>query len=236
MLELFQITGSSSFAARCALEELGVEYETIDVLPRDRSVPAGFAALSPSGRVPLLRDGDVVVHEVGAVLLYLGDRFPRAGLAPPPGSPARGDLLRWLFWCSNTFHAVWHPLLAPRLLTVPGGETDGIRARGWIDVDACGVVLERALEGREWLVGDRYSVADVYLYMLVGWQHYLEGYEVGGPAVQAHYARVGARAPIARTRALDDLDERLLRHHPGQRAGRAVDTVELPSGIRHPRG
>ena len=59
--------------------------------------------------------------------------------------------------------------------------------------------------------------------MLVGWQHYMPGLEVGGPAVQAHYARVGARLAVARARELDGLDERLLRHHLELRGGVPVD-------------
>ena len=61
------------------------------------------------------------------------------------------------------------------------------------------------IAGRDWCVGDRCTVADHYRYMLVGWQHYMPGLEVGGPAVQAHYARVGARLAVARARELDGL-------------------------------
>jgi hypothetical protein len=58
--------------------------------------------------------------------------------------------------------------------------------------------------------------------MLVGWQHYVEDFRIGGDAVQEHFARVGAREAVARTRALDDLDGRLLRFHPELRGGRPV--------------
>ena len=63
--------------------------------------------------------------------------------------------------------------------------------------------------------------------MLVGWQHYKPGLVVGGAAVQAHYARVGARPAIARARALDDLDERQLRRHPELRGGKPVDAPRV---------
>jgi glutathione S-transferase len=78
------------------------------------------------------------------------------------------------------------------------------------------------LAGREWCAGDAFSVADIYLYMLKGWESYADGLTLGGDAVGAHYARVGARPAIARTRQLDDLDERLLRHHPELRAGKPL--------------
>ena len=86
-----------------------------------------------------------------------------------------------------------------------------------------GAFLENQLEGRSWCVGERYSVADIYLYMLVGWQSYIKGgYELGGERVREHYERVGARPAVVRSRRLDDLDERQLRYHPELRAGRPI--------------
>ena len=98
----------------------------------------------------------------------------------------------------------------------------GSRARGARSSTAHGAYLERELAGREWCLGDAFSVADLYLYMLKGWESYAEGYVLGGGALAAHYAHVGARPAIARTRELDDLDERLLRYHPELRAGRPI--------------
>ena len=89
MIELFQITGSASFAARAALEELGAPYTTVDIHPRHRDDPPAFAEVNPLRRVPSLREGDVAVYETGAVLAWLGDRFGDAGLAPAVTDPAR---------------------------------------------------------------------------------------------------------------------------------------------------
>jgi glutathione S-transferase len=226
-IEFFQITGSSSFAVRCALEEVGVGYEAIDIAPRDRSQPPAFAAVNPWRSVPALRDGEAEVYEIGACLLYLAERFPEADLAPPLGDPARGRYLRWLVWLADAFRPLWERIMAPFFFTTES--EPGVRAKGLEDLGRVGDFLETELEGGTWCLGERYSVADIYLYMLVGWQHYKPGLVVGGDAVQAHYARVGARPAIARARELDDLDERLLRHHPELRGGRRVDapTVEL---------
>jgi len=122
-------------------------------------------------------------------------------------------------WLSNTLHVAYHPLNAPQLLTDEEAGNDGIQRKGRENLDAHGTYLEREVTDREWCLGGRFSVADIYLYMLKGWESYTDGYTVGGEALAAHYARVGARPAIARTRALDDLDERLIRHHPELRAG-----------------
>jgi glutathione S-transferase len=98
-----------------------------------------------------------------------------------------------------------------------------VRAKGYEELEEIGAKLEAELRGRTWCLGERYTVADIYLYMLVGWQAYRPGLVVGGDAVRGHYARVGERPAIARARELDDLDERLLRHHPELRGGRPVD-------------
>ena len=222
MIELFHITGSCSFAARAALEEAGVEYRTIDVHPRRRDEAEGFAEANPLKRVPTLRDGEVSVYETAAVLMYVAERFPAAGLAPAPGSRERGDFLRWLTWLSNTLHGAWQALDAPRFLTDTPEEVDGIRRKGRERLDAIGDYLERELTPGGWCLGAQFSVADIYLYMLVGWQSYSEDYVLGGGAVAAHYGRVGSRAAIARTRELDDLDERFQRYHPELRGGKPL--------------
>jgi glutathione S-transferase len=220
MIELFQITGSASFAARAALEEAGAEYVTVEVHPRNRDEPPEFAAVNPLRRVPAVREGRVIVYETGAVLQYVAERFPGAHLAPPLAAPARGAYLRWMTWLANTLHGIWQPLTAPKYVTNDAHCYEGIRHKGIEKLEAAGAYLEQELTGATWCVGDAFSVADIYLYMLKGWESYAEGYSLGGEAVAAHYERVGARPAIARTRSLDDLDETFQRHHPDLRAGK----------------
>ena len=222
MLELFQITGSCSFAARAALEEAGVEYATVDVHPRRRDESPEFAAVNPLQRVPALRDGGVDVYETGAVLLYLVERLPGRGLGPLPGEDGRGELLRWVSWLANTLHSAYQPLNAPQYLSDDPGDHNGIRRQGGVKLDTLGSYLDGELSEREWCLGETFSVADLYLYMLKGWESYTDGYILGGDPLAAHYARVGARSAVVRTRELDDLDARLLRYHPELRAGMPI--------------
>lgn len=220
MIDFFQITGSSSFAVRAALEQGDIAYTVHNVHPRERDVP-GFAEANPLKTVPAIRDGDVTVAETGAVLLYLVERFPAAKLGPQPGEPGRGELLRWVVYLSNTVHNIHYPVLWPGFLAADESAHEAVQAKGREKFDQVGAHIESQLAGREWLAGDRMSVADIYLYMLKGWEAYGSGH-FGGTALDAHYARVGALPGVARARELDDLDEQLMRHHPELRGGEPI--------------
>src|SRR4029077_20877762 len=98
-----------------------------------------------------------------------------------------------------------------------------VRARGREQMQTDGASLERELARGPWCLGETFSVADLYLYMLVGWESYIQGgYVLGGERVREHYRRVGERPAVVRTRELEDLDERLIRYHPELRAGRPI--------------
>ena len=223
MIEFFQITGSASFAVRMALEEAGAEYQAVNIHPRRRDEPASFGEVNPLKRVPALREGDVTVYETGAVLLHIADRFPDRGLAPAVGDAKRPALYRWILWLADTLHPAWWPLMRTPAATPEEPALAAIRAQGRVAMDAHGAYLERELARGPWCLGEDFSVADLYLYMLTGWQHYIEGgYQLGCERVRAHYERVGARPAVVRARALDDLDERQLRHHPELRAGQPI--------------
>ena len=223
MIELFQITGSTSFAARAALEEAGAEYREVNIHPRHRDEPASFGEVNPLKRVPALREGDVSVYETGAVLLHLVDRFPGRELGPAVGDRKRPELYRWILWLADTLHPAWWPIMRSPASDPEEAALAAIRAQGRARMDAHGAYLERELAKGPWCLGERFSVADLYLSMLTGWQWYIAGgYELGGANVRAHYERVGARPAVVRTRELDDLDEHQIRYHPELRAGRPV--------------
>ena len=222
MIHLYQITGSSSFAARAALEEAGAAYEAVNIHPRNRDAIPAFAEVNPLKRVPALQEGDVKVYETGAVLLHIADRFPESGLIPPLGDPRRPEVYRWIMWTANTLHGAWWPLMMPSFLTTDESGADGVRSKGLSAMAQHGAYLDTQLEGREWCIGDQFTIADIYLYMLVGWQSFVDDVQVGGAPVQEHSARVGARPAIARTRELDDLKPDFMRNHPDMRGGEKI--------------
>jgi glutathione S-transferase len=163
------------------------------------------------------------VYETGAVLLWLTDRFPGRELGPAVGDRERGALYRWILWLADTLHPGWWPIMKSPATEPEEAAHAAIRARGREQMDTHGAYLERELAKGPWCLGEQYSVADMYLYMLVGWENYIAGgYQLGGERVREHYRRVGERPAVVRARELDDLDERLIRHHPELRGGRPI--------------
>ncbi len=222
MIEFFQITGSASFAVRMALEEAGAAYEEVNIHPRRRDEPASFGEVNPLKRVPALREGDVTVYETGAVLLHLVDRFPERELGPAVGEATRPELYRWILWLADTLHPGWWPMMRASASDPEAAAPAEIRKSGRARMDAHGAYLERELATGPWCLGERFSVADLYLYMLTGWQSYVPGYRLGGEHLRAHYERVGARPAVVRSRELDDLAPNQLRYHPELRAGQST--------------
>ena len=114
-----------------------------------------YLAINPMGKVPALSHGDAVVTETAAICTYLADAFPEAGLAPPP---ATGCARRTIAGCSSP-PARWRPARPTR----PSASRCRPSARALIGYGSLEEVaaLEAALDGRSYLVGDRFSAADV---------------------------------------------------------------------------
>ena len=106
MLKLFYAPDNASMILRLALEEIGVPYETVlvDRSSGGQNTPE-YLALNPTGLIPTLITPDGALAETAACLLWLAETYPEVNLAPAPGTPHRGEFLRWLFYLSNTVHA-----------------------------------------------------------------------------------------------------------------------------------
>lgn len=139
------------------LEEAGLEYdmEVIDIRAADRKDSAEFRAASPMGKVPAIVDGAVCMAESAAICMYIADRYAAGGLAPPIEDPRRGKYLYWIMYTP----AVVEPAMSEKFNKVPAN-----RGRnGWGDFDLMIETLEQALEGRDWILGDLFTAADVML-------------------------------------------------------------------------
>ena len=183
---------------RWMLEEVGEPYRT-ELLDYGTTMKAPeYLAINPMGKVPALRHGATVVTEGAAICCYLADAFPQAGLAPPPGDRLRGPYYRWMFFAAGPLEAA--TINQALGLEVPAERRVMVGYGSLADVLA---VLEAALAGRTYLVGDRFSAADVYLGSQIGW-----GMRFGmierRPAFERYFERLSGRPAIVRAREIDE--------------------------------
>jgi glutathione S-transferase len=150
------------------------------------------------GKVPTITHGDVVVTEVAAICAYLADAFPAAGLAPPPGDPARGPYYRWLFFAAGPVEAATtNKALAFEV--PPGREVMAGYGSFPKVVDA----LEGWVSGHDYIAGDTFSAADVYVGSQIGWGMQFNSIEKR-PAFERYWARISERPAAVRAREIDD--------------------------------
>lgn len=158
MLTFYHAPKSRSGRVLWLLHELDVPVETVrcDIPRRDGSGARDPRNPHPDGKVPALVHDGALITETAAILLYLTDHFPDRELGPAPGAPGRGAYLTWLFW----YCGVVEPVYLAEVLGVADHPVAQASFRGRAEIAAR---LIRALEGRDWLLGDRFSAADILL-------------------------------------------------------------------------
>jgi glutathione S-transferase len=173
MITLYHSPRSRSSRVLWLLEELGVPYEVeVLALAPESLKSAAYLAVHPLGKVPAIQDEGLTMFESGAIVQYLLETYGKGRLAPPPGTPARAAFLQWLHFAEATAmpplaDIAQHSLLKPEAERIPAVVADArLRAAAVLDV------LETALRGKQYLLGDEFSAADVmmgYSLQLMKW-------------------------------------------------------------------
>ena len=204
-----------------ALEEIGQPFETrlIAFMAGEHRQPE-FLSVNPSGKVPALETDDGVFVQNGAILSYLADIYPEAGLLPRPGDPAgRARILAELFRCSSDLHPLVTRFVMSAMISTDAEDAPRIRAKAAEGLALQLAPLERRLDGQPWMLGEKWSILDAYLawiwFRITG-----VGFGQGDyPALQRHYAmaceRPSALAALKREeQAQDELKARGLFFQP----------------------
>ena len=188
-MKLYYTTGACSMASNIALREAGIPFEMSKVDKRTKRVDGvEFVAINPKGYVPALRldDGQVLTENV-AVLQYIADLKPAAKLAPPAGTMERYRLQEWLSFINSEVHKAFTPLFSSEAT-----EETKTYARNYLAKRLA--YLEGALGDSTYVMGDQFTVADAYLFTVLGW-----GVHVGvdiGPKLKSYVDRVRARPHV----------------------------------------
>lgn len=174
--KLFYAPGSAAMGVRVLLEEIGAPYDLIQTtIDMDKPRPPEQLALNPNGWVPVLIWGDKAMYECAAITTFLCDRHPEANLAPGVNDDARGLYLQTLVYFSNSVQNAFQLDYYPdRFADTPAAEP-GAQRRGIRRLRETWQVIDDQIGENQWILGDRFSAADIYLFMLTTWLNTLRG-------------------------------------------------------------
>ena len=200
-MKLYYAPGTCSLAAHIVLREAGMDFTLakVDIATKRSADGKDFFAISPNGYVPALEiEPGLVLTEGPAILQLLADKAPGAQLAPANGSLARYQLQSWLNFITAEIHKGFSPLFKPAM-------PEEAKA---LFVEQLGQrfdVLERHLAQNDYLMGERYSIADAYLFVTTNWAGYLGVKLERWTALNAFRARVAARPAVQAAMAAEGL-------------------------------
>ncbi len=185
----------------CMLEELGIDYDLhiINLNDGDQT-QENFSALNPMKKVPVLQHGGVTVSETGAILSYLADAYPQSKLSPAPGATMeRATYLRWLFFGGSCFEPAVMDQFFPRKEPLNPGQA------AWGDFTRVLDTLREGLTGKEYLLGENFSAADILIGNQVVFAIKYESIDPKQePAIAAYAARCESRPAWKRAREKDE--------------------------------
>ena len=165
-MKLYSHPGSCSSAAEFTLHEAGADFEHIKLdLFSDRTLPDGrnFSEINPKGYVPALElDNGEVLTEVTAVLQYVADKFPNANLIAAPGTLERSRTQEWLAYLNTELHKTFLPIFSPDY-------PDEVKAMHIEKFAKRLTYIDEKLANQDYLGGDQFTIADAYLFVILGW-------------------------------------------------------------------
>lgn len=191
-MKLYYSPGACSLSPHIVLQELGLPYTPVLASTKSHKLQDGtdFYTINPLGYVPLLElDDGKRLHEGPAIVQYLADQAPDKKLAPANGTWERYKLQEWLTFIGTELHKSFSPLFNP-------ASTDDVKNGARERITGRLKFVESELAGKQYLMGDQFTVADAYLFTVTNWAK-LTGVDLSGfPNLNQYRERVGARPAV----------------------------------------
>jgi glutathione S-transferase len=191
-MKLYMSPGACSLSPHIVLREAGLDFTPVKVNTKTKEMNGGgdFRTVNPKGYVPALQlDDGAVLTEGPAIAQYLADRAPASGLAPANGTIERYRLQEWLNFITSEVHKQFSPLFDPTASDeVKQKQRDKLAGRfDW---------LNEQLDGRDYLMGKQFTVADAYLFTTVNWSQWTGIDLARWPVLADYMKRVAARPKV----------------------------------------
>jgi glutathione S-transferase len=190
-MKLYFALGTCALAAHIALQEAGLPYviEKVDLKSKKTASGDDYLSINPKGYVPALQFEKGVLTENVAVLLYIADLKPDRNLAPPKDSFERYRLIEWLGFISSEVHKTFKPFFTP-------GASDDEKSRAAEKLGQRFDYIVQFLDGPPFLMGEHFTVADAYLYTVLGWLPKVGMDLSKWPVLQRYHRRIGERSTV----------------------------------------
>ena len=200
-MKLYYAPGACSMAPHIVAREAGLTVDLVKVdIPNKKTADGGdYWKVNPKGYVPtLVLDDGQAVTEVGVICQYLADQKPESGLVPKAGSMERYRQMEALNFAATEVHkqigALFNPQMTPEMKTVQLGV-----------IDRRLNALEKMLDGKAYIMGEKFSAADAYLFTVLNWTNMLKLDVSKWPNIKAYMARVAARPKVQETMKAEGL-------------------------------
>lgn len=199
MYRLYARKGAGSAAIEAMLAECGTDYVIEDVVRNaDDSNPQSLHRINPRGEVPtLILPDDSVMTESAAILIHLGDSFPKAELAPAVASPLRPRYLRWMIYLATTIYMSDLRMYYPERYTAEPAGAAAVKSRAIAHMEREFDIYAEALGGGPFILGAPMSAVDIYAAMLATWAPDVAALFARHPNLKIMHDRVAARPAIA---------------------------------------
>jgi len=189
MIELYWKPETVADVVAMALRLIGVEHRIVTV--GEDVTEAEYLRINPAGTVPAMVDGDLVLFESVAILMYLADRHPEAGLAPAPGTAEHALYDRWLAYILANFMGAYYRWYHGEDM-IEEEHLDALKRGAIQNVNAIARRIESELGDRDWLLADGPTMPDLLLGNIATWGDVIDGVDAPGPRLAALVARVAA--------------------------------------------
>lgn len=168
-MKLYEYSITRSIRCRWLLEELGVEFESVEVDISQEDIPSDFLKVNPFGKVPVLVDGDLTLFESAAICTYLADKFPEKGLIPAVGTKDRALHDQWMYFCMAELEQPLWMIAKHTFIYDEAKRSNQAIALAKEDFIQIARPLEKYMSSRSFVLGDNFQAVDVMIGQTLIW-------------------------------------------------------------------